>query len=118
MKKIIALLFCSTFLLSACDNKTPSTPSSSSNPNLDTKVTFIKVKDIIDQRCATCHSKSNGLMQGGISFDTPEQIVASAQRIKARAVISKDMPKTNKTNMTQEERDLIGKWVDQGASNN
>jgi uncharacterized membrane protein len=118
MKKIITLLFCSTVLISACDNKTTaSTPVASSNPN-EPKITFTQAKQVITQRCSMCHSASGGSTQGGISYDTNEQIIASAQRIKARAVISKDMPKTNKTNMTQEERDLIGKWVDQGASAN
>lgn len=118
MKKFITLLFCSNLLISACDNKTPSTPSASSNPSTDTKITFAQVKTVVEQRCSMCHSAAKGSTQGGVSYDTNEQIVSGAQRIKARAVTAKDMPKTNKTNMTQEERDLIGKWVDQGASSN
>jgi uncharacterized membrane protein len=33
-----------------------------------------------------------------------------------RVVISKTMPQNNKTNITQEERDVIRCWIDQGAS--
>ena len=48
-------------------------------------------------------------------FDTPQQIKTRAQRIFARAVISKTMPLGDETGMTQEERDLLGVWVRQGA---
>jgi len=55
-------------------------------------------------------------MPGGISFESNERIKTQAVRIKFRAVTSRTMPMGNKTVMTQEERDLLGKWVDQGAS--
>ena len=48
-------------------------------------------------------------------LDVPEQIVAQAARIKQRAVDSKDMPPGNLTGMSDEERALLGRWVDQGA---
>ena len=48
-------------------------------------------------------------------FDTPEQIQRMAARIKERAVISKTMPFGNKTGITDDERALLGAWIDQGA---
>lgn len=140
MKRTIFTLISSAIFLSSCTSQTgtttqPSTPPASNTPTSSASpsgtptsgaltVKFAQVKDIMDQRCTTCHSatssdKSFGNMAGGVSYDTPELIKAKADRIKARTVITKDMPKgNNKTNMTQEERDLIGKWVDEGANIN
>jgi len=50
-----------------------------------------------------------------VILETREQIKAYADRIKVRAVISKTMPLSNKTNMTEEERDLLAKWLLVGA---
>jgi uncharacterized membrane protein len=50
-----------------------------------------------------------------VTFDTPRQIQARAARIKARAVEQRTMPLANKTGMPDEERALLGRWVDAGA---
>lgn len=79
-------------------------------------VTFSQVQPIFQNRCATCHSakptddvfKTAPL---GAMYDTPEQIKAYADKIKTRAVVSKDMPLGNKTGMTDDERKLIGEWI-------
>lgn len=134
MKKTIFTLLSAIMLLSACNSTTtqpqpsssssaPTTPAESPAGGNTTKVQFVQVKTIIEQRCATCHSataedSSFGNMPGGVNYDTAELIKANANRIKARAVISKDMPKFNKTNITEEERDLLGRWVDEGATIN
>ncbi len=48
-------------------------------------------------------------------FDTPEQIQQQAPRIKTQAITAPIMPLGNITQMTQQERDLVGAWIDQGA---
>jgi len=53
-----------------------------------------------------------------VMFDTAQQIQAMAPRIQAQAVASQIMPLGNITKMTQEERDLIGQWVTNGAAIN
>ncbi len=83
-------------------------------------VDFARASDIIQKRCASCHSARPSDPQfpvapGNIVFDTPERIVAMAARIKDRAVVNKTMPFLNRTEMTEEERAAIGKWVDAGA---
>jgi uncharacterized membrane protein len=52
----------------------------------------------------------------GVIFDRPDQIVARAQQINQQAVVTTNMPFGNLTNITQAERDLLGAWVQQGAS--
>ncbi|MNR68885.1 hypothetical protein D3C85_1937400 [compost metagenome] len=51
-------------------------------------------------------------------LDTPQQIQQQAARIQAQAVASQIMPLGNITQMTQQERDLIGAWIVQGAPTN
>jgi uncharacterized membrane protein len=86
-------------------------------------VSFAEARHIIDRRCAVCHSAqpadlSFGVAPGGVTFDTPEQIVARAARIRERAVISRTMPPSNKTNISDAERALLGRWIAQGATRN
>lgn len=84
------------------------------------KVSFSEVETIIGQRCRPCHSKTPTddvfiVAQGGMMFDSPEQILAAKDKIMNRAVITKTMPQGNKTKMTMEERTKIETWIMQGA---
>lgn len=85
------------------------------------QISFTAVNIVIAQRCRPCHSATPTdatltAAPAGVMFDTPEQIKKHAERIKARAVISKTMPLGNKTGISQEERDLLGQWFVEGAS--
>jgi uncharacterized membrane protein len=51
----------------------------------------------------------------GVILDTPEEIKANVPRIVAQTVATKVMPLGNLTQMTDDERSLIGEWVEQGA---
>ncbi len=123
MKKIIFTILSSMLIVSACSPQPTNNTSSSSSANpsstptdTTTKVTFAQAKTVIEQRCNMCHG--NGKASGGVSYSTPELIKANASRIKIRAVVTRDMPKNNATNITEEERTLLGKWVDEGANIN
>jgi uncharacterized membrane protein len=48
-------------------------------------------------------------------LDSPEQIKAQAAKIHAQSVASQVMPLGNITQMTEQERELIGVWIEQGA---
>lgn len=84
---------------------------------------FAEVKEIIAKRCVQCHSANPTddvlkIAPNSIAFDEPESIIKFSERILARAVTTKTMPQANKTNMTQQERDVIQCWVENGAKNN
>jgi uncharacterized membrane protein len=84
-------------------------------------VAFADARAVISRRCVACHSASPTDSQftaapAGVMFDSPEQIKGRADRILERAVISKTMPFGNKTGMTDEERALLERWVEQGAN--
>jgi uncharacterized membrane protein len=50
-----------------------------------------------------------------VTFDTPEEIKRQADAIEQQAVRTDAMPLGNVTGMTQAERDLLGRWIAQGA---
>lgn len=87
---------------------------------LPAQVTFADARSIIDRRCAACHSANPSITEfgatpGGVSFDDPARIQALAARIRARAVETRTMPLGNRTHMTDRERALLARWIDQGA---
>ena len=51
----------------------------------------------------------------GVLLDTPEQIRSQAPRIQTVAVAAQTMPLGNVTGMTVEERELLGRWIREGA---
>ena len=81
---------------------------------------FYAVRAIIEQRCQPCHSqyqsdRTFGPAPGGVSFDTPESIARLAQRIHVRVVETRTMPIANTTGMTDEERELVARWIAAGS---
>jgi uncharacterized membrane protein len=85
------------------------------------EVSFSEVNEIIQKRCVSCHSASPTddvykVAPNGVIYDTPEGIVAKKDLIMQRVVITKTMPQNNKTNITEEERNTLRCWIEQGAS--
>jgi uncharacterized membrane protein len=81
---------------------------------------FAGVEKVIHERCTVCHSAQPtsplfSTAPAGVSNMTPAQIQGMAARIQAQSVATQIMPLGNITQMTQEERDLIGHWVTHGA---
>lgn len=86
----------------------------------DAPASFKEVQVIIEKRCIQCHSANptdeiQKIAPNGIMFDKAGQIKGLADRILNRAVITKTMPQGNKTEMTQEERDMIQCWIENGS---
>jgi len=112
---VIAVSVVALYVLLRVGNATQPAAAESIGP-----VTFAEARHVIDRRCAACHSihpsdLSYGGAPVGVMFDTPEQIVARAARIRERAVVTRTMPPANKTKITDAERVLLGRWVEQGA---
>jgi len=83
-------------------------------------VAFADARAVIQARCVTCHSgrptdENFETAPKDVKFDTPEQIRAAAPRIRATTVQSQIMPLGNVTEMSDEERALIARWIDGGA---
>lgn len=81
---------------------------------------FTQVRGILGARCLACHSAhptddAFTVAPVGVMFDDPAVIQKMAPRIYARAVQLKTMPLANKTGITDEERAVLGRWVEDGA---
>ena len=79
-----------------------------------------EVELVIRQRCMSCHAakptdENFEAAPAGLAFDKDGAIRANAQRIYAQTVLSDAMPLGNVTQMTAEERALVGRWVRAGA---
>lgn len=86
-------------------------------------VEFVQAWAVIQSRCLPCHSTTPSrpefsALTGGVHFDQPTELKAYAERVKIRVVTQETMPLANLTEMTPEERALVGRWVDQGAKIN
>jgi uncharacterized membrane protein len=76
--------------------------------------TFAAVQAIVEARCVPCHSTEPTLVESpgaGVLLETREQIEDRAEKIKAVTVDTRAMPLGNVTNMTDEERDLLARWL-------
>ena len=86
----------------------------------DPAAQFARVQSIMGQRCASCHA-AHPTQAGfptaplGIMLDGPDQIHQHAAQIYQQAVQLKAMPLANLTQMTDEERAVIGAWFTSGA---
>ena len=99
-----------------------SAPPAARPPAASVAPRFADVRAVIDRRCLPCHSAyptdsafGRTPPPAGVAFDTPEAVQRLADRIRVRAVETQTMPLANKTGMTPEERELLGRWVSAGA---
>lgn len=83
-----------------------------------TSVSFAKVQEVMNARCVQCHAEQPKMMPTaakGIKLDTADDIKAHAQLIYQQAVQQKAMPLGNVTQITDDERALLGQWFEGGA---
>ncbi len=95
-------------------------PETANKGDLGATVNYRAIEPIFQQRCNTCHSENPSdeiwrAAPNGVMFDTPQQIQAMKDQILMRAVVTETMPLGNSTNMTAEERELLRRWILQGA---
>ena len=81
---------------------------------------FAEVERIVTARCAACHAESPRqegftVAPKGVLLDTAARIHAQAAAIEAQAVRTRAMPIGNLTGMTDDERRILGAWIDAGA---
>jgi len=85
----------------------PPSPPVSAAPKL------AEIQAIVEQRCAMCHNAQ--VNSKNVQLHTPELIVRNAQSMYQQAVLTRIMPMSNVTHITEEERSKIGVWVKAGA---
>ena len=75
--------------------------------------TFAQIKQVLEQRCYMCHGEAAQMK--GIRLDQLEGVRTHAQGIYQQAVVTRQMPLNNATNITEDERQLIARWYNAGA---
>lgn len=86
----------------------------------DQAVSFRQVQVIVGKHCVMCHTAAPtheffDEAPGGVLLDRAEHIVQYAPAMMEQVVLSDIMPLGNETGMTDEERALLGKWIEDGA---
>lgn len=116
----IAVTLLALYLVTGRPDAGAATAARTEALTLPERVGLAEARPILDRRCAACHSQSPAITDfgpapAGVAFDTPEQMRAHAARIRVRAVETRTMPPGNRTNITERERAMLGRWVEQGA---
>ena len=86
-------------------------------------IKFNEIQNIIKYRCGTCHAKYptfEGIEAPpkGVVYDTAQDIITNVKLIKAQAIDAQIMPPNNLTGITNNERETIRIWIEQGANIN
>jgi len=113
----VALLGTVAFLIAPAPSGHP-TVAAGDDHGAATQVSFAKVQEVINTRCVQCHAEQPKMMPTaakGIKLDSPDGIKAHAQLIYQQAVQQKSMPLGNVTQITDDERALLGQWFEGGA---
>jgi uncharacterized membrane protein len=84
------------------------------------EVSYAEARAVVDRHCVSCHSErptipAFPIAPDGFIFDTAAQMRRHAERIKLRTAVDKTMPLLNKTGMTDEEREILRRWIAAGA---
>ena len=75
---------------------------------------YKSVQTVLEQRCYMCHGEQ--VQMKNLRLDSTALVKQHAQAIYQQAVVQKLMPMNNATQMTDEERALIGRWYQAGAA--
>ena len=77
-------------------------------------VGYALVQSILEQRCYSCHGAL--VQMKNLRFDSPQEVKINAQNIYQQAVVLRQMPMNNATQITDLEREHIKRWFEAGAS--
>ncbi|MFZ6773552.1 urate hydroxylase PuuD [Undibacterium sp. SXout7W] len=95
-----------------------SVPATNNKAGTTTEVSINEVQQILQARCVQCHAAKPSMMPSaakGIALETTDHIKQHAQLIYQQAVVQKNMPLGNVTNITDTERARIAAWFEAGA---
>jgi uncharacterized membrane protein len=82
------------------------------------RIEYQSVHSVMQSRCLSCHSANPTdevwrVPPNGMILETEAQLREKADKVYLHVVLAKSMPLANKTNMTEEERNLIAQWFKQ-----
>src|SRR5215470_4545371 len=83
-------------------------------------VGYAEARTVVNRRCIECHSeqptnRAFPIAPKGVMLDTALEMKQYAERIEARVAVERTMPLANMSGITDEERLVLGRWVEAGA---
>ena len=94
----------------------PSAVPQQGSAQVKPEFSYADVQKVLEQRCYMCHGAQ--VQMKNVRLDSPEALKLHAQAVYQQAVVTKIMPMSNSTGMTEAERALIGAWFKAGAKTN
>jgi uncharacterized membrane protein len=91
----------------------PAEQAASNAAQAQAPVTAAQVQAVLNERCTGCHGAQ--VQMKNIRLDSPEALKVQAQNVYQQAVVTRQMPLNNATQITEDERQLIGRWFKEGA---
>ena len=73
-------------------------------------VGYAEIKPVIEQRCYSCHGEA--VQMKNLRLDSHELVTQAAPLIYQQVVVSKIMPLSNSTQMTETERAMVARWFE------
>ena len=73
-------------------------------------VDYAQLKPILEQRCYSCHGEA--VQMKNLRLDSAESVKSHAQQIYQQVVVTKIMPLSNATQMTDTERHMVARWFE------
>jgi uncharacterized membrane protein len=77
-------------------------------------VSYAMLQPVLAQRCYQCHGEQ--VQMKNVRLDTPEDLQRHAQSVFHQVTVTRLMPMNNATQITDEERALVGRWFEGGAA--
>lgn len=78
------------------------------------EVSYAMLQPVLEQRCYMCHGEQ--VQMKNVRLDSPEDVKRNAQAIFHQVTVTRLMPMNNATQITEDERALIGRWFERGAA--
>ena len=78
------------------------------------EVSYAMLQPVLEQRCYMCHGEQ--VQMKNVRLDSPEDVKRNAQAIFHQVTVTRLMPMNNSTQITEDERALIGRWFERGAA--
>jgi uncharacterized membrane protein len=92
----------------------PDAPSPGQSGAAPPPAGFAQVQAVVTQRCVLCHGAA--MQSKNVRLDSADDIVKHAQAIYQQVSVLKLMPMNNATQITDDERLLIKRWFEAGAT--
>ena len=84
--------------------------ASTGAPAAQAAVGYAQLRPVLEQRCYSCHGEA--VQMKNLRVDSEEQVTLHAQQIYQQVVVTKIMPLSNATQITDDERALVGRWFE------